>query len=318
MASTTSTTSLSSGTKDVFDFFGLPRELRDHIYTFIFTKIQSVPKRFIPMPRYLQSVHLAYGAEPKMLLLNKAVKHEYEEALARAPPQKLTLHFDIHEWHGAGDPLVVHNLAEGLTQVLSVCPGLELVLGSSKPNEYLGESTFNAALFSGRVFDHQLQQSLVLPFDMCWTNLIMGAGSALPQHIDIQRSLLLNTFLYNLQGWNRWPLDEYDDDPWYTLHYSTRNNVTYRGVTSQSPHNFLGFDLELLEPEKVVDFKDFKKEVFEAWEAWTRNKGSIEDMNRMLSQLDYKLVGDMEHFSENIPGSGFCRPVSCTGRSGHC
>ncbi|KAI5366070.1 hypothetical protein Slin14017_G037100 [Septoria linicola] len=81
-----------------------------------------------------------------MLLLNKAVKHEYEEALARALPQKLTLHFDIHEWHGAGDPLVVHNLAEGLAQVLSVCPGLELVLGTSKPNEYLGESTFNAAL----------------------------------------------------------------------------------------------------------------------------------------------------------------------------
>ncbi|GIZ43725.1 hypothetical protein CKM354_000694200 [Cercospora kikuchii] len=116
-----------SSCKEVFDFCNLPRELRDQIYDFTLDEPKHIKDSSLQIEHRWDAAYLAYAPVLGLLLANKQMNQEYQDAMKRAEPsQKLTLVINPDLcWYLSAETLVLCD--EYLASKLRTVPKLEVI-----------------------------------------------------------------------------------------------------------------------------------------------------------------------------------------------
>ncbi|PIA92720.1 hypothetical protein CB0940_04240 [Cercospora beticola] len=116
-----------SSRNEIFDFFALPRELRDQIYDFTLDEPKHIKTSSLQIGQPWDAAYLAHAPVLGLLLANKQMNQEYQDAIKRAEPsQKLTLVIDPDvRYYLPAETLVPCD--EYLTSKLRMVPKLEVI-----------------------------------------------------------------------------------------------------------------------------------------------------------------------------------------------
>ncbi|PPJ58509.1 hypothetical protein CBER1_05590 [Cercospora berteroae] len=251
-----------SSCKEVFDFCNLPRELRDQIYDFMLDEPKHIKTSSLQIGQEWDEAYLAHVPVLSLLLANKQMNQEYQEAIKRAEhSQKLTLVINPHGYYfvPANELLCDEYLASKLRTV----PKLE---SDDDVAGYIPQIVKNLRTFLLPPLLHQ--QAL--------TNISLIVRGAIEHDIEEEVDFPMLTSALRDCGKNICGAEESDDSypmllegikltycidmqtPVRKFWKKKRSYYwrTYRATPSTYEDNFHGFELEKLEPEEAEFFEE--------------------------------------------------------------
>ncbi|KAF2218021.1 hypothetical protein CERZMDRAFT_92646 [Cercospora zeae-maydis SCOH1-5] len=266
----------------MFNLLGLPRELRDDIYQSTLTEPKRVKEHFLHAAKEHEDFSFAHGPLLGLLLTNKRVNHEYQDAIKRAElSQKLTLVLDT--FYPPGLEGATRKCDEHLALKLRNVPTFEIIFKGPGSSPWLCELSASEVQrlwqmvrlsFVQKFLSTNVLTSMslkVLGPVVCGRDvgntlaafhsslresgkILCGVGGSdiaypmLLAGIKVFYEIEMRMSLYQVPRYHR-------DVPAHDLLYHGHNRAVYRAIPSPSRYTLHGFEFELLQPEKVADFE---------------------------------------------------------------